>query len=304
VATLASCGTEQGEDSNMGTNYPPDGYEVGSGTWGTDMDFIAANDALSGDGYVQFAPTTPAADPFLLTEWIPTLEGSPLLVEGVAASDSNAAGDTVFIYVEWGDGDTTSLSTNSVFNGLVTTVDTWERKSAVFTAPASARYFRVGFGKNNTAFTAWWDSINITDFPKSFMAYRSSDETRGSGLQVRPDTEAYDHGSWYDTSTYTATIPESGIYQFSASVMNYADLDTNEHLLLHLQSATGVLYGYGTKTHAATDNETVSAQVSYTGAFNAGDTVRLYWEHGHATALTTHGHATVPYTYFAGFRVQ
>jgi hypothetical protein len=254
----------------MGTTYPPDGYTVGSGTWGTDIDYVVDEDCQSGDGYVQFADTTPAADPFLYTEWVPTSAGSPLLIESVLAADSKAAGNTVFVKVEWGDFEFDGMGSNTVFDGLVTTVDTWERKSAVLTAPATARYFRLWFGKNNTAFNAWFDSVNVTDAPKGFKATLSANQTlTGGGGKIHFDSESFDFGGVFDSTTnHTMTVQEPGLWVFTWNVFL---LDVDSFIVSPVKNgSTQLAY-----TIIPDSSEVWQAGGTHVEFLQAGDTIEL-----------------------------
>ena len=75
---LAADGSWQLDETQMGTTYEPDGYELTVGTWGTDCDFETSSSALSADGYWEFKATTPAADTVLrYKDYIPVNETQP-----------------------------------------------------------------------------------------------------------------------------------------------------------------------------------------------------------------------------------
>lgn len=271
----------------MGTTYPPDGWEVQVGTWGTDVDQDATV-SLSGPYSIKFEDTTPANDPYLIQEPYPTTPGTPVSVTTVVRADSTTGSDHVIAKVLWYDSADAYLSASTVFDAAVTASSTWEAKTAVITAPASAASYRVVIGKTKTAFNVWFDSVESGDFPIGFRAYRTSAQTFGTGAstKVQFDTENFDYGGAYDAATnHRFTAPIAGIYSVSANASSSLDTFTDGKVALLRIYKNGSFYSQ--EVRYASGTQTMALRVSEPAMLlDAGDQIEIYLYHDYGSDRT------------------
>jgi len=288
----------------MGTTYPPDGYTVASGVWGTDMD-MDTSVFLSGDASVKFLSTTPANDPELRSTEIPCEPCQPLLCEGWIRASSVAAGNIPRLWILWLDSSKSYLSATAINDAVLAATDTWYLRSGIGTAPASTCYAMIALAKVKTAFTANFDSVYLRRFPKCFKAYLAADT---SGLDINEtvpfDTESYDHGSWFNTGTGAATVPATGIYQFSAQLYTDAIMDADEAIFAYLSISTGggTIAPTGSYAISRADNQNLPTFVSWTGYLVAGDSVVVKLFESHSGSVTLLGTAA-EFSWFAGAQI-
>lgn len=285
-------------------NNPPDGWFVGAGAWGTDFDKETTTVYQGAESAVAFLNTTPAADPWIRTEYQPTHPGEVWLADFLVRASSVSAGDTVELGLGFTDKDFNWIADVTIYAAAVLPgAGTWYPLSGSVTAPANAVYAYGYVKKNNTAFYLYVDTMGIKQVPYSFFAYRSSDETRTTGQIIRLDSETYDFGGWFDSgSTYLATIPEDGVYQFVASAKSGTDINVDEYIQLIINSATAMIAMEGVKAYS-NDGNAVTSYSIYTGWCQRGDTFGLYWFHNHGSALTVRG-GGLYYTCLSGVKIN
>lgn len=270
----------------MGTTYPPDGWEVYSGTWGTEFDRDAAV-RLSGSYSIKFEDTTPANTPYLIQEAYPTSPGTPVLVTAVVSADSITAANHVIVAVWWYDSDDTYLDVSMVTDAAVVASSTWETKTAVLTAPASAASYRVIIGKTNTAFNAWFDSVESSDFPIGFRAFRASAQTinNTTATKVQFSSENFDNGSVYDNATnYRFTAPVSGVYSVSASAISAQTFSDGKVGTLSIYK-NGAFYAYDVRYASGT--QTMCLRITEPAmVLSAGEYLEVFLYHDYGSSRT------------------
>lgn len=119
----------------------------------------------------------------------------------------------------------------SVIAAVDGTSGAWRESDVVFTTNDNACFgvVRVNYSGTTARGEAFIDEILIEPNAEGFYAYKGvADTTRhtaGSTLAVLFDTESYDHGAQFDTSTGTFTCKRPGTYLFSATIFatNFAD---------------------------------------------------------------------------------
>lgn len=89
---------------------------------------------------------------------------------------------------------------------------------------------------------------------------------------IELDTEQYDYGSHFDTTTYTFTAPVLGLYDFRAG-LGVASLADTYRLQCYIQVAGSTFVGSGTVPNGAAANTQVVAACQ--ADLDAGDTITL-----------------------------
>ena len=294
----------------MGTTYPPDGIDISQGTWGTDVDYETSSSSVSGDGYIEFKNTTPAANPRVrYSGFIPVEAGAPYSFHAWLYASAIGASDTMALRIPWYDNTKSFISTSTVFGlSALDAATTWERHGGIANAPATAKYARVFAEKNNNGgWTARVDSMNFKAMPYAFAAFRDSDQSVNNPSDIiECNDELYDYGDWYDdTTNYHATVPKDGIYTFMGQAQIEL-LDADEYFSLYLYESTRLsdYVALGTKVHSPAANQDIRATVVVTKYFQKGDTVQLGAFNGHGSALNVSGESTSQITWFSGQLVE
>jgi hypothetical protein len=104
-----------------------------------------------------------------------------------------------------------------------------------------------------------------------------SGESADTDIVVAFDTEAFDTGGNYDTSTFAFTAPSSGFYAVATQVMLV--VKANEDRVLKLQKDTGSGFsdvpGARARTYESDDDATVTPSLTTDLQLNSGDSVRV-----------------------------
>ena len=264
----------------MSTAYPPDDITVGSGVWGTDIDREEVY-TLTGKYGIVFRATEPAADPYVYTEKMqPTKPGDAWSVEAVVQSGSVAANHTVRLTVAWYTSAEVYISESDIFaSSVLPSANVWYTLSGSVTAPANAAFARAVFYKNNLAFGVYLDSIGLSVVEPAFWARLNADQSISTDTPTTLvcDTELYDHGDNYSTSTGIFTVPSDGIYSFSATCEWESALgDGKRHYIqIVVNGDSGPWVGTqdhytGSASEIPIDTASVAALYLY-----AGDTVKV-----------------------------
>lgn len=217
----------------MASLAPPDGVVVVSGAWGTDMD---RNESvfLSGNASLEFKNTTPAADPKIKFAPIPvhkgTADSAVYDCSVVVRASSVASGTyTLTIQAETYNAAGTLQATKDIHaTGILTLANTWETKSAAVTISSSSHnYVVITVLKNNVAFTAYVDSVDVRRRPPCFEAVASSTPTTiASGAwtallcteQVKRTDFDYATGTGRATKLYTGVTTLGASAYFASGV--------------------------------------------------------------------------------------
>jgi hypothetical protein len=212
----------------MAKNYPPDGFAVTGGdtAWGTDIDHDGTV-LITGNASIVFEDTVPSADPYLFdTEYYPCTAGDLFRGDAWVRADDKTAGNLVKFYLHWYTTAKVYISTGQFLANVVNTINTWERKSAILEAPATAGYFRVAIGKDNTAapnnYHVWFGMAEVRRVNYAFQAYQGTAQqtiANNTLTKVQFPDEVFDYGGVYDnTVNYRFTAPVSGLYLIDGAV--------------------------------------------------------------------------------------
>lgn len=224
----------------MGTTYPPDGWEVTTGTWGgSQMDQNTALNTI-GDSCIEFLATVLGSDPAMTwSEFIPVEEGLPYRARCVARAATNTVDLTCRVI--WYTSAEVFISYSYILNAdTMAAADTWYIFEEIFTAPSTARFCKMQIKKEKIAEACYYDYVGIKEMPVCFWAnqdlgagpYQSIPDTTWTVVEY--ETEEHDYGGIYDNSAnYRFTAPSTGIYAIAASI-EIAAISSSDYVYLAL----------------------------------------------------------------------
>lgn len=285
------------------STYPPDGYGITSGVWGTDVDVDTAV-SLSGAASLKFLATTPAANPEIHSDKFPVEPDQPLLCSVWMQASSIAAGNIPYVFIYWLDVAGGYISATAVNSAILDATGAWRLKSAIGTAPANTRYALIAIAKVKTAFTVNIGAVLVSRFPRSFWAYRATSTFSVSGTlpgtKVPFDTEVYDHGNVFDTANNRFVAPETGIYSLSHRVeAAYSQSDQTNYYTFWFKN--GSSWGNGDTWVASGTKWGLCLSTLSSVALTAGDYIEVYV--CKTGASTPDGNFGQFNTYFMGARI-
>jgi len=260
------------------STYPPDGFSTTpAGYWPDNFAYNTAITNLIGNGCVEFKDTTPIENPQLrTTKLFPVEEGQPYLVKVLLQASSIAGGNTAQVSIRWYTGAGVYISRTDIYAAAVLpSADVWHVIGGIADAVANARYGRVVISKSNTAFTLYFDYLDMARMPVAFWAYDNTGTSLNVGTTlVALDAEIYDYGSSFDAAgTNLFTAPSAGIYSFTGGIS--CTISATDHLGAGLNINTGAYFITGNDSYAGTITA-MSVQVSAAGIYlSRGDTVGL-----------------------------
>lgn len=226
---------DRGFDVQMrGASYPPDGWSMISGTWGTDAT-TGTTPVESGGTSLQLVN----ASAELANRYFPVQPGYPYRFLVRHQADANGSTDGFTFYAAFHSTKGSVVGSGTIFSGTVVATGSWLSAYAVLTAGSTARWGRVHI-QQGTATTATLvvDRVEYARVWHMFRAYNpvaSLFAANNTWEALRLDTELYDHGNWYDSSSnYRVDIPENGMYVFGGQVtIDSADGDLGVRILLN-----------------------------------------------------------------------
>jgi len=208
---------------SRGLTYPPDGWDMVTGTWDTDAS-RGTSPIESGDYSLSFLTATTE----MSSRYFAAQNTYPY--QFLVRWQSTGTVDTATFRVEWHTSQGSVISTDNIAAAVsATAADTWESAQAVLTSPATARWARVLARLDTGAVDDMIiDRVEFQRTLHSFRAYLASSRNvgaNGTWEALGADTESFDHGAWYDHSgNERVDIAEPGLYIFGATLsMTVAD---------------------------------------------------------------------------------
>jgi len=207
---------------------PPRGWDVKVGNWGATKD-ITRNETLHETaGYsIEFRNTTPASDPKMESNMRDVREDRTYQAFARMRADSIAAGNTMSLEIYWYDEDRLFISGISAHNAILDVANTWEWHGSLTAPPANARYASLRIGKNNSAFTGYFDEVSLEPLPFHFRVRRLTvaqavvTGINGDHIVVFNTSETAE-GATLNVGTGEVTLQVPGLWHITAAV----DFDT------------------------------------------------------------------------------
>ena len=281
------------------STYPPGGWSVDAGTWGTDMDreTSVVEAGANAIHYIDTATTSVR----VASDYYPVVAGSPYRISALMQQDDISSQDVTFS-LAWFTAAKGYISGTFIFKDNLPDVDTWYELSGILNAPSTARFARILLGRATASFNAYSAYAKIEPHPVCFSAYASGVDSIAVGLpwtKLSLDTETHDYGSAFDAAAnYRFTAPADGVYAFSGRVSSAITAGDALSVALYKNAA---IWKQG--THAYGTGNSVGAAVSVAGGLLArGDYVELY-----ATVSGDGAHSSdsgAASTYLLGVKVE
>jgi hypothetical protein len=216
------------------STFPPDFWNIESGTWGTDVD-VDSTVAWGGGQSLKFLNTTPGSDPVVVSDFIPIEPGTAYFGGAMVMASRVNAGDTLGMSMREYDESFSLLGNNTFFSGVLSAADTWTRiggGTGSTPTSSSARWGQLVLSKNNVAFNGWFAAVELDKSPPAVFAYRaSSDQTIAGDGSFYPLIWTHQRmisECELDTSTGVVTLRRAGVYQFNLRVtISVLDASTN-----------------------------------------------------------------------------
>ena len=189
------------EETIVATTYPPDGWAMTSGAWGTDADH-ATDQSYAGASAVKF-PSAGSNSARMRSELIAVGGNASIIPDFWLRADSVAAGVQTYVAVERYDKASSLLGTTTV---LDTThgANLWRRIRGIIAANNNTSAVRLIVGKNaTTSYNLWFGKYAIKHGVPKFRASRSVVQSISDATvtKVEFDSEEYDHSDCYDPAT-------------------------------------------------------------------------------------------------------
>lgn len=275
-------------------------------TWGTDVQRDSTVSETGGSS-IYFLPDQTGA---IRSDYIPVAPSSPYIFQAALKSDNDVATeDLITLYVEWYTRAKASISSSDVYPDAYVGSASWVPVEASIESPSTAGFARLVAEKTLDTNSAdfWVDRFVMNPFVIGFSARLSSNQTYttgGSGT-IQVDSEWYDFGSNYDSSsTYKFTAPMAGVYTINGTVLVQKGSAPSSGMNLNLSLRHNSTYYY----FALDSDITVSYQSNYlwlrtcskTLLLSKGDTLELYMSHTDSGTL----YVMATHTQFSVHKVQ
>ena len=288
------CPNPDFESWSRGPGYPPDGWEMGAGTWGTDV-VRGEDDPASG----LYGVKVPVASKSLVSKKF-RIEPSRTYHVGATVFGSVSALE-IYVGVRWYTGRDVLLSTTYAVSqsGLHSALT---RKDLPLVAPSNASYAAVLLLNGAQAGYGLYDAIRfVRGMPSFFVTNTTQTITKGSNTVIDFDTETHDTGSSFTVATNRFVAPFDGVYQFNAQILGSKLTNGHEDSYIFLgKNGSELLRGSKsyTGTSATYDYHITSGPVKLL----TDDYIQVLYHNAHSSDSVLTGSTTQ--NYFTGAQTQ
>ncbi len=260
---------------------PPDGWEIDTGTWGTDLD--RGTTFFQGIASLQLKNTSVAAS--VLSDFIPMRSSTASYPNTQSfwvrlQADSVAGGNTVKLELHTYDNTKSFLATTTPLNGVLNAINTWETYGRIATPNASAKWARWQITKAAQAFNVYVDLAPFEDNPP-YISYTQTaaqniNDSTWTTIVFGTNTFVVDNAINYNAATGVASILEPGYYTICSTVNTDDSLGDGKALRIRvkLNDGTNNYYVYGTGNPIGANDKGL-ALVATTLPCNTGDTIAI-----------------------------
>lgn len=281
--------------TSRGTPFPPDGWRMRTGVWGTDAAVSVTSEL--GTYSLELGTSGGATVVAMESTFSPVAEGTPYRALIRWQADSVTAGHTVTLQIEWYASKTGSLlSATTIHNAIAGAANTWQTASTAVEAPATAHWARVVVSKAAQSFLLTIDRVEFESTGETFEAVDSTTSLNSaSWTLINLTTENHDLGQVFDLANDKFTAPGLAVWAFEASIRVSCDqwamigLFLNNNLFCAQTVNASNLDGSGEAW----------ASVSTTRRLSAGDVVDV-----RGLASTSSGTPAVVEATFSGHRLH
>lgn len=198
-----------------GPDYPPDGWHMRVGGWGTEVDRVSDGTSILGDHALLMDGASE-----IVSDWFPVQPLEPYRFAVTWRANGNDPGQALTVNVEWYSDQSTLHDADEIIGTEAAAINTWQTDTARRTAPSAARWARLAL-TGSTGVLIRIGAVEWEQIPHSFSAYLTGDQrlTAGVRAQILIATEVYDLGAIYDTATRRLVVRVGGIYALSAGAL-------------------------------------------------------------------------------------
>ncbi|MCP4952564.1 MAG: hypothetical protein GY922_12050 [Proteobacteria bacterium] len=290
------CPNPDFEAWSRGPGFPPDGWEMVTGTWGTDA-IRGEDDPSSG----LYGIKIPNASKSLASKKF-RVEADRVYQVGATVFGSASALE-IFVGVRWYSGTGTLLSTTYAINqsSLHTALT---RRDLPLVAPSTASYASVILLNGAQAGFGLYDAVRFVRAQPSFFVTNTT-QTLGKSTDtlIDFDVEAHDTGGFFNTTLgqNKFVAPFDGIYEFKAQVLG-SNL-TNNHADSYLwlsKNSSEILRG--SKSYTGTSSEYDYHIDSGPVKLEKDDIIQIIYNSAHTSNSVLTGSTTQ--NFFSGVQIQ
>ncbi len=197
---------------SRGDSFPPDGWWMRTGVWGTD-----ASQSLveRRSGAASLALLTASTE--LVSDWLPVESFRPFRLEIDA---KGPIGGALEVDIEWYTSKAAAPTIVTAISWSQGGIGAWETSVATETAPSGATYARIVLRRGSAINTVYVGRFSWQRAPDAFRAYLASGthSLGGTWSKVTYDTEDFDHGLVWDTGLEQFVARRAGLWSFSVGI--------------------------------------------------------------------------------------
>jgi hypothetical protein len=191
-----------------------------------------------------------------------------------------ATGDAVEVLIKNFKKDRTasSTATTTISTANMGTANTWIQRTGVAAPPSDTHFIQIHLGADSQSGTLYVDDIEFTEEPPSFNVKRTSSNftPSSSGDAIIFNTEIHDNGDNYNTSNGQFTVPEAGLYAFTAALTLVGGTSVRGVICSLVGSTAGTLVSVNVQdilNGTGTDNDTTVGLTVQAAELAKGETV-------------------------------
>lgn len=258
------------------STYPPDGWEMVTGTWDTDAQIYTSVSWMGGQS-IQLKATAVATE-MQTADYYPCISSTFHTIDFVMTAPSTS-NPTVSVYVDWYNAAYSLISTDTVYNAAPAVVGVLHY-GKVIKSPTSSAWFKLRAKKNSSANDFRLALLEASTVGPYLHVYASSNHsiaaTTWTDVQFNTEVDKSGNLLAYNTGTYTMTVNKPGVFSFTGAIA-CGSLDDGSVYTIGIV-VNGTRYELAqTYTGAA---GVLTHPISHCRRLDYGDTVKFQAYHG------------------------